>query len=153
MTRIDGLDALPLAEFRSDSPLFSGLALADGWLTTMDVFNLRLRASLVTLSACQTGRTVVGGGDELMGLMRTFLSAGASSLLMSLWSVEDRSTARLMTTLYAGLKAGESKRTALQAAQRAFIGEGIEDDLLTAYAPPTTGRHSSWSAIRGGCRF
>lgn len=124
------------AEFRSDSPLFSGLALADGWLTTMDVFNLRLRASLVTLSACQTGRTVVGGGDELMGLMRAFLSAGANSLLMSLWSVEDRSTARLMTTLYAGLKAGESKRAALRTAQRAFISRRTDDDLPAGYAHP-----------------
>jgi len=48
-------------EFRPDNPLFSGLALADGWLTTWDVFNLHLNASLVTLSACQTGQSVVGG--------------------------------------------------------------------------------------------
>ena len=60
-------------EFRPDNPLFSGLALADGWLTTLDIFDLRLKASLVTLSACQTGQSVVGGGDELMGLMRAFL--------------------------------------------------------------------------------
>jgi CHAT domain-containing protein len=51
------------AEFRADNPLFSGLALSGGWLTTLDIFNLRLNADLVTLSACQTGRSVVGGGD------------------------------------------------------------------------------------------
>ena len=69
------------ADFRPDNPLFSGLALADGWLTTLDIFNLRLDASLVTLSACQTGRSVIGGGDELLGLMRSFLAAGAASLV------------------------------------------------------------------------
>ncbi|NJM41381.1 MAG: CHAT domain-containing protein, partial [Anaerolineae bacterium] len=46
-------------DFRADNPLFSGLAFADGMLTTLDVFGLRLRASLVTLSACQTGRNVL----------------------------------------------------------------------------------------------
>ena len=94
------------AEFRADNPLFSGMALADGWLTTLDIFNLRLRASLVTLSACQTGRNVVGGGDELLGLMRAFLSAGAASLVLSLWAVEDRSTAQIMENFYAKLSAG-----------------------------------------------
>ncbi len=80
-------------DFRPDNPLFSGLALADGWLTTLDIFNLRLSSALVTLSACQSGRSVVGGGDELLGLMRSFLAAGASALVSTLWAVEDRSTA------------------------------------------------------------
>jgi CHAT domain-containing protein len=104
-------------DFRADNPLFSGLALADGWLTTLDVFNLRLQASLVTLSACQTGRAVVGGGDELLGLMRAFLSAGASALVLSHWAVEDRSTAQLMETFYQQLEAGWTKGAALRYAQ------------------------------------
>jgi CHAT domain-containing protein/tetratricopeptide (TPR) repeat protein len=102
------------AEFRADNPLFSGMALADGWLTTLEIFNLRLRASLVTLSACQTGRNVVGGGDELLGLMRAFLSAGAGSLVLSLWAVEDRSTAQIMESFYAKLSEGCSKAAALR---------------------------------------
>ena len=61
---------------------------------------LRLGASLATLSACQTGRNVVGGGDELLGLMRAFLYAGASSLVLTFWSVEDASTATLMRKFY-----------------------------------------------------
>ncbi len=80
-------------DFRPDNPLFSSLSLADGWLTTLDVFGLKLEASLVTLSGCQTGRSVLGGGDELLGMMRAFLYAGAASLALSLWVVEDRSTA------------------------------------------------------------
>ncbi|HSN75035.1 MAG TPA: CHAT domain-containing tetratricopeptide repeat protein [Anaerolineae bacterium] len=107
--------------FRPDNPLFSGLALADGWLTTLDIFNLRLNASLVTLSACQTGRSTVGGGDELLGLMRALLYAGAASLVLTLWTVEDRSTAGLMQRFYLGLAQGQRKGNALRQAQLAFI--------------------------------
>jgi CHAT domain-containing protein len=108
-------------DFRSDNPLFSGLALADGWLTTLDIFNLRLRASLVTLSACQTGRHVIGGGDELLGLMRAFLYAGASSLVTTLWSVEDHSTASFMELFYTQLMQGASKGAALRQAQLTYL--------------------------------
>lgn len=108
-------------DFRLDNPLFSGLALTDGWLTTMDIFNLRLRASLVTLSACQTGRNVLGGGDELLGLMRAFLSSGAASVALTLWAVEDRSTAQLMETFYRNLVQGRDKGESLRQAQLQFI--------------------------------
>ncbi len=104
-------------EFRPDNPLFSGLALADGWLTTLDIFNCRLRASLVTLSACQTGRNVVGGGDELLGLMRAFLAAGVSSLVGTFWAVEDEVTAVLMQSFYTALAEGQTKGAALRQAQ------------------------------------
>lgn len=108
-------------DFRADNPLFSGLALADGWLTTLDIFNLRLNASLVTLSACQTGRNLVGGGDELLGLMRAFMYAGAASLVLSLWSVEDQATACLMEDFYRELLQDSTKGAALRTAQRRFI--------------------------------
>jgi CHAT domain-containing protein len=108
-------------DFRFDNPLFSGLELTDGWLTTMDIFNLRLKASLVTLSACQTGRNVLGGGDELLGLMRAFLSGGAASVVLTLWAVEDRSTAQIMETFYRHLVNGRPKGTALRRAQIQFI--------------------------------
>ncbi len=111
-------------DFRPDSPLFSGLALADGWLTTLDIFNLRLRASLVTLSACQTGRSVVGGGDELLGLMRAFLSAGTTSLVSTLWAVEDASTAVLMGLFYEALHAQQTKGAALRLAQLKLLENG-----------------------------
>jgi CHAT domain-containing protein len=111
-------------EFRPDNPLFSGLALADGWLTTLDIFDLRLRASLVTLSACQSGQSQVGGGDELLGLLRAFLYAGAASLVVSLWAVEDQSTAELMGVFYDKLAQGWSKGAALRHAQCQFIADG-----------------------------
>lgn len=104
-------------EFRADNPLFCGLALADGWLTTFDLFNLTLNASLVTLSACDTGRSVVGGGDELLGLTRAFLAAGAPSLLLSHWPLADRSAAQLLAFFYARLADGAAKGDALRASQ------------------------------------
>jgi CHAT domain-containing protein len=128
-------------DFRPDNPLFSGLALEQGWLTTLDIFRLRLQASLVTLSACQTGRSVVGGGDELLGLMRAFLYAGAKSLALTLWAVEDRSAAALMTAFYEKLSQGWEKGAALRHAQLAFArgdwerGGGVHGDGDT-YAHP-----------------
>jgi len=119
--------------FRPDNPLFSGLALADGWLTTLDIFNLHLQASLVTLSACQTGRGVVGGGDEVQGLMRAFLAAGVASLVTTLWAVEDRSTARLMDTFYRKLAEGWTKGAALRHAQLDFLRDPGPDEK---YAHP-----------------
>src|SRR5262249_45660333 len=80
--------------FRSDNPLFSSLRLADGWLTVRDAYDLRLNCGLVTLSACETGISAVAPGDELIGLARGFFSAGAPSILVSLWPVDDEQTAR-----------------------------------------------------------
>ncbi|MBN1177671.1 MAG: CHAT domain-containing protein [Anaerolineae bacterium] len=103
--------------FRADNPLFSWLRLADGRLTVRDVYGLRLaHADLVTLSACETGLGDPRGGD-VMGLSQGFLAAGARSLLLSLWAVDDASTTELMVTFYRQLAAGRSKSAALQQAQ------------------------------------
>jgi CHAT domain-containing protein len=89
-----------------------------------DVFALRLDGALVTLSACETGRSSVVGGDEVVGLSRGFLFAGASTLVQSLWRVDDQATARLMHCFYSRLHAGEAPGAALRSAQRTFIEEG-----------------------------
>jgi CHAT domain-containing protein/tetratricopeptide (TPR) repeat protein len=120
-------------DFRPDNPLFSGLALADGWLTTLDIFNLRLSSTLVTLSACQSGRSVVGGGDELLGLMRSFLAAGASALVSTLWAVEDRSTAQLMSAFYNYLAQGRRKGAALRQAQLDLMHDAQESTYRHPY--------------------
>src|SRR5205823_656621 len=103
---------------RLDAPNFSYVLLADGQLNAIDVFSLDLnRCELVTLRGCETGLALSGGGDEQLGLGRAFLAAGASSLLMSLWSVEDNATDELMQCFYQHLLKGESKGQALRAAQ------------------------------------
>jgi hypothetical protein len=114
-------------EFRPEAPLFSTLYLADGPLTATDVFNLELNASLVTLSACQSGASAVGGGDELVGFSRAFLYAGAASLLMSLWRVEDQATTHLMDRFYRALLDSQRKPAALRQAQLALL-RGQEGD-------------------------
>jgi tetratricopeptide (TPR) repeat protein len=116
-------------QFRQDAPLFSSIQLADGPLTTADVFNLTLPAALVTLSACETGRAVLGGGDELVGLARAFLYAGVAGLLVSQWRVEDGSTAALMARFYAALRSGPliGHARALREAQVGFLRAAARD--------------------------
>jgi tetratricopeptide (TPR) repeat protein len=109
--------------FRCDNPMFSFLKLADSRLSFYNLLDLNLRAEMVTLSACQTGVNRVFPGDELHGLMRGFLYAGAPALIVSLWSVNDRSTAELMRELYAQISVNVSKRSALRRAQLAIKDE------------------------------
>jgi CHAT domain-containing protein len=79
--------------------------------------SVRLDADLVTLSACDSALGKEMGGEGLVGLTRAFQFAGARSVLASLWSVSDVSTADLMTRFYGYLREGRSKDEALRAAQ------------------------------------
>ena len=106
--------------FRRDNPMFSYLQLADSPLNFYNLMDVRLQAELVTLSACHTGMNQVFPGDELHGLMRGFLYAGAPSLVASLWAANDLSTAEFMREMYARIRAGDSKRDAIRAAQQAI---------------------------------
>ena len=107
---------------RLDAPNFSYVRLADGQLNAIDAFSLDLAGcELVTLSGCETGLALSSGGDEQLGLGRAFLVAGANSLIMSLWSVEDSATSELMKLFYQHLLNGESKVEALRAAQYHFL--------------------------------
>ena len=104
--------------FRADNPIFSSLKLHDGWLTAADVLAFNLRDTLVTLSACESGRMQVDAGDEVLGLARAFLGAGAAGLVVSLWVVEDQSAATLMSNWYTNLtEANMQPVAALRAAQ------------------------------------
>ncbi len=120
-------------QFRADNPLFAGVLLADGWLTALDIFNLRFEASLITLSACETGQHRVGGGDELLGLTRSFLYAGAASLLLSHWQIPDAITFTFIDDFYRRLAAGKRKAAALREAQLALMQRGQEGDETTAH--------------------
>ncbi len=104
------------ASFRPDNPMFSSIQLHDSSLNFFDIYNLRMSASLVTLSGCGTGLSSVVAGDELLGLVRGFLYAGATSVVVSLWDVNDRTTADLMKWFYGNLAKGESKSSSLRLA-------------------------------------
>ncbi|HET9227048.1 MAG TPA: CHAT domain-containing protein, partial [Thermoanaerobaculia bacterium] len=104
-------------------PLNSALALTaegeeNGLLQAWEIFeSVRLDADLVTLSACDTALGREMGGEGLVGLTRAFQYAGARSVLASLWSVSDASTARFMKSFYRHLRGGSTKDEALRAAQ------------------------------------
>ena len=104
--------------FRRDRPMMSSIRLSDGDLTVGDVYELRLSADLVTLSGCGTGLNVVAGGDELVGLTRGFLHAGARAVVVSLWDLHDESASEFMVDFYRKVIQGSSPAAALASAMR-----------------------------------
>ncbi len=108
-------------EHRLDQPDLSYIQLADGQLYTDDLLQQDMGYELVVLSACETGRARVAGGDEPIGLGRGFLYAGSGALLASLWRVADDTAPALMELFYRQLHAGASKTAALRAAQCALL--------------------------------
>jgi hypothetical protein len=103
--------------FDQDSPMASALLLADRPLRAAELYGLRIGAQVVVLSGCETGRSRVRAGDELQGLLRGFLFAGAQAVVASLWLVDDRSSAILMHRFYSALVTGTSAGAALREAQ------------------------------------
>jgi hypothetical protein len=102
--------------FRQDNPMFSSIRLGNSLLSLFDLYQLQLNAELVTLSGCGTGMNVVIGGDELIGLVRGLLYAGAQTLMVSLWEVHDESTAEFMGDFYRSYSTSANKANALRKA-------------------------------------
>jgi hypothetical protein len=105
------------------APLTSAILLADGGrLQVADLVGHRLAADLVVLSACDSGRGPTTGGDEVLGLTRALLAAGAGAAVVTLWPVDDVSTALVMTRFVTGLEGGRDPAAALREAQRWYRG-------------------------------
>ncbi len=100
--------------FRRDSPMFSGIRLGDSYLSLYDLYQMKLSAELVTLSGCSTGLNVVSAGDELLGLARGLIHAGVQTSLLTLWDIQDSSTARFMSYFYSQITGTLNKAQALQ---------------------------------------
>lgn len=100
--------------FRQDQPMFSGIRLADSCLSLYDLYQLKLPVELATLSGCSTGLNVVSGGDEILGLARGLICAGAQSALLSLWDVQDQSTAEFMSMFYKRMETSQNKAQAVR---------------------------------------
>lgn len=117
------------AEADQIDPLYSRILLAneDGkqnFLEAHEIIGLPMQGTaLVTLSACESGLGRVAKGDEVLGFTRSFLAAGTSSLIVSLWPVSDDATEILMSTLYSELAKGRDVQTAMQAGQLAVLKE------------------------------
>lgn len=93
----------------------------DGFLQAREIARLRLRAALVTLSACETGTGKINGQEGVENLVRPFLLAGAKSVVANLWDVDDEFSRGLMKRFYSGLAAGRDTDVALQQAKREMI--------------------------------
>ena len=109
-------------------PMYSRLVFApeqdstnDGFLHAYEIYNMQLPADLVVLSACNTGIGKMEKGEGIMSLSRAFFYAGVKSILMSLWSVSDESTAELMLEFYQELEKGEGKDRALRQAKMNYL--------------------------------
>lgn len=103
----DVLHLISHGYFDERSPLDSGLVLAggmEGILRAREIFSMDLAGKLVVLSACETARSRILGGDEMMGLLRAFFFAGARDVVASLWMVDDASTAELMASFHRHLQ-------------------------------------------------
>src|SRR5262249_20189476 len=117
------IDAADLAhivahgDFRADNPQFSALRLADGPLTVYDLERLRRAPRRLILSACDSAKTAVLAGDELLGLAPTFLSLGGEAMVASVVLVPDAETRPLMINLHRALRARRPCATALANAQ------------------------------------
>ena len=122
------------ASANDEFPDYSYLAFEDSdnnsnLLYVKDLYNYRLNADLVTLSACQTGFGKLQKGEGMLSLARGFNYAGVPSIVMSLWKVDDEATATIMTAFYKHLSEGETKGEALKNAKLDYLNV-TEDPLL-----------------------
>ena len=100
-----------------------------------DIGKVRLNAELVTLSACDTGHGRLFAREGILGLARSFLEAGANSVLASLWPVDDDTTRALMHEFYRSWQAGRDHAAALARARRA-VRHRIDEHLFPTRAHP-----------------
>ncbi|MGB7202896.1 MAG: CHAT domain-containing protein [Pyrinomonadaceae bacterium] len=120
-------------QFRPDNPMFSSLHLADGWVTVRDLVANEIGAELVTLSACETGISKIFAGEEILGLARGFLSAGARSLIVSLWAVNDTAATKMMPQFYKQISAGDTTAAALRNIQLEMIARETHPSLWAPF--------------------
>ena len=107
--------------FIGSLPNASGIKLADGWMPVRDIVELELDAQVVFLAACETGRNSVLAGDELAGISRAFLAAGARCLVAGLWSVRDQAALEVSRTFHQEFASGLRPSAALRRAVLASL--------------------------------
>lgn len=128
------------ALLNEEFPLLSSLAFTengdssyDNFLEAHEISNMQLNADLVVLSACETGYGKFESGEGVMSLARSFMYAGVPSLVVSLWQVNDASTAIIMENFYEQLARGQSKAAALQQAKLQYIKLAAKDNPIAAH--------------------
>ncbi|WP_198672978.1 CHAT domain-containing protein [Algoriphagus litoralis] len=125
------------------SPIHSRLYLAypdttqdesatDGILHAYEIYGMDIQAELAILSACNTGTGVYSGGEGVISLAHSFLFAGATSVVMSMWSIDEKTNAQILSAFFEKLKDGKSKSQALREAKLEFINE-VPEELANPY--------------------
>jgi CHAT domain-containing protein len=120
----------------NQNPMYSKLVFTqwpvapdEGLLNTYELYNMDLNAMMVVLSACRSGDGILQKGEGIMSLARGFLYAGCSSIIMTLWNVEDKTGLEIMNHFYHNIKKGKSKNIALRLAKLNYLANA---------APPKT---------------
>jgi CHAT domain-containing protein len=122
--------------------LFSGLVLTNsgdsldtGFLLGYEIDKLKLNSDLVTLSACESGRGKIVSSEGVMGLPRLFFGAGANSVLMTMWKIDDKQSAKFMPMFYKNIVQNKmSKMEALGETKRAFLAQGsMQNGMYYSY--------------------
>jgi CHAT domain-containing protein len=129
---IENYDFIHIAShgfIKEDKPELSGIAFwnsnspggEDGILYSGEIYNLKLNADLVVLSACETGLGKIVKGEGIIGLTRGFVYSGAKNILVSLWQVADKSTSELMVEFYKNILDGKNYSSSLREAKLKLI--------------------------------
>ncbi|MFK7906475.1 MAG: CHAT domain-containing protein, partial [Chitinophagales bacterium] len=104
-----------------EDPMFNTIHFVNDYLSTYELFNIRLDVDLAILSACNTGSGTLVRGEGIMSLSRGFLYAGCPSIVTSLWNVNDNAAVDIMLNLHANLMEGQSKNDALRSAKLQYL--------------------------------
>jgi len=119
------------------NPMYSKMAftqnndsIEDGFLNTYELYNLKLNSRMAVLSSCNSGTGKMQRGEGVMSMARGFIYSGCPSIIMTLWSVEDKSGVKLMTNFYENLIKGKSKSEALRLSKIKFLQDA---DQLRAH--------------------
>lgn len=111
-----------------ENPMYSKMAFTqqndsveDGFLNTYELYNMQLNSRMAVLSSCNSGSGKLRRGEGVMSLARGFVYSGCPSIIMTLWSVEDNSGVKLMTSFYSHLLQGKTKSEAIQQSKIDFI--------------------------------
>jgi CHAT domain-containing protein len=117
----------------NEYPMFSKLVFApgkdsvnDGFLNTYEIYNMQINAPLVVLSACNTGYGKLHKGEGIISLSRGFFTAGAKSIVMTLWSIGDKTSSMLMHNFYTNLAANQNIGDAMQKAKLDYLEQTDE---------------------------